>query len=146
MGNEKTVFNTIVATVGTVFTYVLGGWDKGLIILVSLMAIDYITGILGAVIQGRIDSQIGFKGILRKTTILLVLIVSVLLDRLLNEGTWVFRTLVCYFYIANEGISILENAGKCGVPLPAKLISVLNQLKKKGEDGNEDIPGQRKIN
>lgn len=134
MSNEKTVFNTIVALIGTVFSYILGGWDKGLIILVSFMTIDYLIGVLGGIIRGKLSSQIGFKGLLRKATIILVLIVAVLLDRLLNEGTWVFRTLVCYFYIANEGISILENAGKCGVPLPPKLLNTLEQLKKKGED------------
>lgn len=130
----KEVFNTTIAIAGTVFTYLLGAWDKGLIILVSFMAIDYLTGLISASIQGRINSQIGFKGILRKATIILVLIVAVLLDRLLNDGTWVFRTLVCYFYIGNEGISILENVGKCGVPLPPKLINILEQLKKKEVD------------
>lgn len=68
----------------------------------------------------------------------MVLIVAVLLDRLLNEGTWVFRTLVSYFYIANEGISILENCGKCGIPLPERLLNIFEQLKKKGEDDNND--------
>ncbi len=134
--NEKTIFNSVIAAVGAVFTFALGSWDKELIILVSFMAIDYLTGILHGIIQGKLDSQIGFKGILRKGTIILVLIVAALLDRLLNEGTWVFRTLVCYFYIANEGISILENVGKCGVPLPEKLINTLEQLKKKGENEN----------
>jgi toxin secretion/phage lysis holin len=100
------------------------------------MIIDYMTGVMAGVIQGKLNSHIGFNGILRKSTILLVLIVAVLLDRLLNQGTWVFRTLVCYFYTANEGISILENAGKCGVPLPAKLLNILEQLKKKGEEKN----------
>jgi toxin secretion/phage lysis holin len=141
MGNEKNVFNTIVAVSGTAFTYILGGWDKVLIILVLFMAIDYITGLIGATMQQKLSSSVGFKGILRKTTIFLVLIVAVLLDRLLNEGTWVFRTLVCYFYIGNEGISILENAGKCGVPLPEKLVNILAQLKKKGED--EDVKQQK---
>jgi toxin secretion/phage lysis holin len=98
------------------------------------MAIDYLTGIISAAIQQKIDSQIGFKGILRKSTIILVLIVAVLLDRLLNDGTWVFRTLVCYFYIANEGISILENCGKSGLPLPPKLLKTLEQLKNNGEE------------
>lgn len=131
---EKETFNTIIAIVGGILTYAFGAWDKCLIILIWFMTIDYISGLLGATIQGKINSQIGFKGILRKATIILVLIVAVLLDRLLNEGTWVFRTLVAYFYIANEGISILENVGKCGVPLPEKLINVLEQLKKKGEE------------
>lgn len=136
--NEKNVFSFIAAVLGTGFTYALGGWDKCFIILVSLMAVDYITGVIAAVIAGKVDSEVGFKGILRKAAILLVIIVATQLDRLLNEGTWVFRTLVCYFYIANEGISILENVGKCGIPLPKKLVNALVQLKNKGEGEEKD--------
>lgn len=136
--NEKNVLSFIVAMLGTGFTYALGGWDKCFIILVSLMAADYITGVIAAVIAGKVDSEVGFKGILRKAAILLVIIVATQLDRLLNEGTWVFRTLVCYFYIANEGISILENVGKCGIPLPQKLVNALVQLKNKGEGEEKD--------
>lgn len=136
--NEKNMFNFVLAVLGTGFTYALGGWDKCFIILVSLMAVDYITGVIAAVIAGKVDSEVGFKGILRKAAILLVIIVATQLDRLLNEGTWVFRTLVCYFYIANEGISILENVGKCGIPLPQKLVNALVQLRNKGEGEEKD--------
>ncbi len=136
--NEKNMFNFVLAVLGTGFTYALGGWDKCFIILVSLMAVDYVTGVIAAVIAGKVDSEVGFKGILRKAAILLVIIVATQLDRLLNEGTWVFRTLVCYFYIANEGISILENVGKCGIPLPQKLVNALVQLKNKGEGEEKD--------
>jgi toxin secretion/phage lysis holin len=132
--NGKSTFNSIVAVLGSWFTYILGAWDEPLKILIIFMIIDYITGVIAAAIQGKVNSHIGFNGILRKSTILLVLIVAVLLDRLLNQGVWVFRTVVCYFYIANEGISILENSGKCGLPLPKKLVNVLEQLKKKGEE------------
>jgi toxin secretion/phage lysis holin len=71
-----------------------------------------IAGLGGGLVQKKLNSSIGFIGILRKATIIIVLIVAVLLDRLLNKGTWVFRTLVCYFYITNEGISLLKNANK----------------------------------
>jgi toxin secretion/phage lysis holin len=111
-------------------TYLFGGWDTPIIVLLWFMGIDYITGLLSACLQCKLNSKIGYKGIAKKASILVVLIVAVLLDRLLNSGIWVFRTLVCYFYIANEGISILENCGKCGVPLPRKLIKALEQLKK----------------
>ena len=129
--NEKQIFNALVAATGSLFTYIFGGWDTCLIVLVGFIAIDYITGVLSGIIQQKLNSHVGFKGLLRKATIFLVLIVAVLLDRLLNKGIWVFRTLVCYFYIANEGISILENCGKCGVPLPQKLVNTLEQLKNK---------------
>lgn len=131
---SKNIFNTIVAGVGGVCTYIFGGWDTPLMVLVTFMLIDYVTGLISAAVQNKLNSKIGYKGIAKKALILIVLIVAVLLDRLLNKDTWVFRTLVCYFYVANEGISILENCGKCGVPLPQKLLDTLEQLKKKGND------------
>ncbi len=127
----KQIFNLVVAMVGSMATYLLGGWDTCLIVLVWFMALDYVTGVIGGIVQKKLNSTVGFVGILRKATIIIVLIVAVLLDRLLNGGTWVFRTLVCYFYIANEAISLLENATKIGIPIPEKLVSVLDQLKKK---------------
>lgn len=135
---KENTFNTIVAVSGTILTYIFGGWDTALIVLVAMMALDYITGLTAATINKKLNSNIGFKGLLRKGLIATVLIVAVLLDRLLNEGTWVFRTLVCYFYIANEGLSILENVGKCGVDLPDKLVDSLEQLK---SSEGEDIDG-----
>ena len=87
------------------------------------------TRTIRAIINKEVSSDTGLKGIARKTVILIVLIVAVLLDRLLNTGTWVFRTLVCYFYIANEGISLLENCAGLGLPIPEKLKDVLIQLK-----------------
>ena len=128
--NEKEIFNTTVALIGSFLTYILGGWDTCLIVLVSFIVLDYMTGVWGAFIQKKVSSDTGRRGILKKATILIVLIVAVLLDRLINNGTWVFRTLVCYFYIANEGISLLENAVKIGVPVPKKLLDTLEQLKK----------------
>lgn len=129
--SEKEMFNSIVAALGCFFSYIFGSWDTSLIVLLGFMTMDYAAGVVAAVIAGKLNSHIGFNGILRKSTILMVLIVAVLLDRLLNTGVWVFRTFVAYFYIANEGISILENVGKCGVPLPDKLLNTLEQLKKK---------------
>ena len=90
------------------------------------MILDYITGVVRAYINKTVSSDVGLKGIARKCVILIVLIVAILLDRLLNAGTWVFRTLVAYFYISNEGISLLENC----VSVPEKLQDALLQLKK----------------
>ena len=122
-------FKVIIATVCTGLTWLLGTWDTALIVLVSFMALDYLTGVLRAWINKEVSSDIGLKGIARKTVIFIVLIVAVLLDRLLNTGTWVFRTLICYFYIANEGISLLENCAGLGLPVPEKLRDALAQLK-----------------
>lgn len=127
--NKENIFNSIIAGVGTAFTYIFGAWDTALVVLIGFMVIDYSTGMISSAINKQLNSKVGFKGILRKCTILLVLIMGVLLDRLLNDGTWVFRTLISYFYIANEGLSIIENIGKCGVEFPPAMQNALEQLK-----------------
>lgn len=128
---EKEIFNSMIALIGAGLTFIFGKWDMPLMVLICFMCIDYITGLVSAAVKGTLNSKVGYKGIAKKASILAILIVAVLLDRLLNNGTWVFRTLVCYFYISNEGISILENCGKSGIPLPSKLLSKLEQLKNK---------------
>ena len=80
---------------------------------------------------------LGLKGLSKKFLIILILIGAVALDRLMSNGIWVFRTLVCYFYIANEGISLLENAGNLGLPVPEKLKAALAQLKDKESEDEE---------
>ena len=99
----------VVVVIGTVFTWLFGTWDVALSVLIAFMVMDYLTGVIKAFVNKEVSSSIGLVGIARKSLILLVLIVAVLLDRLINSGTWLFRTIVCYFYIANEGISLLEN-------------------------------------
>lgn len=123
------IIKGFVAAIGTTFTWLFGAWDTALTVLVCFMILDYITGVLRSFINKEVSSNIGLIGIARKSLILVVLIVGVLLDRLLNEGTWVFRTLIAYFYIANEGISLLENCVGLGLPVPQKLQDTLIQLK-----------------
>ncbi len=121
--------SSLVAIVGTLFTWLFGVWDTALAILITFMVLDYSTGLLRGYITKKLSSDVGLKGIARKGVILVVLIVAVLLDRLLNGNTYVFRTLVCYFYIANEGLSILENCSVIGLPIPTKIQEALDQLK-----------------
>ena len=128
MKKMEKVFNSIVAVIATFFTYLFGGWDIALIVLVAFMVLDYATGMMWAYIQKTLNSQIVFRGLIKKCMILVVLIIAVLLDRMINSGTAVFRTLVCYFYIANEGISLLENVSHLGLPIPDKLKNALQQL------------------
>ena len=128
MKKMEKVFNSIVAVIATFFTYLFGGWDIALIVLVAFMVLDYATGMMWAYIQKTLNSQIGFRGLIKKCMILVVLIIAVLLYRMINSGTAVFRTLVCYFYIANEGISLLENVSHLGLPIPDKLKNALQQL------------------
>ena len=129
MENVLNYFKVIVAAIGTGLTWLFGSWDTALVVLIAFMVLDYITGLLRAWINKEVSSDVGLKGIARKTVIFIVLIVAVLLDRLLNTGTWVFRTLICYFYIANEGISLLENCAGLGLPIPERLKDSLEQIK-----------------
>lgn len=129
MDNLLNYSKGVVAIVGTALTWLFGAWDTVLMVLVCFMALDYCTGVVRAFINKEVSSDIGLKGIARKAVILIVLIVAVLLDRLLNTGTWVFRTIVCYFYIANEGISLLENCAGLGLPVPESIQNALIQLK-----------------
>ena len=135
MDENRALFSTITATIGVYGTWLFGAWDIAIQVLVAFMVIDWITGMIVAYINGDIDSRIGFKGILKKVLILIALIVGVLLDRLIGIE-WTFRTVVSYFFIGNEGWSILENIGKTGLPIPDKLKDKLAQLKNEG--GNID--------
>ena len=125
--NER--MNTMMAFAGTAFTWLFGTWDLALAALITAMALDYLTGVTRSVINGEgVNSEKGFKGLLKKITILYVVILAVLIDRLIGQG-WVFRSLVCFWYAANEGISILENVASLGLPVPEPLINALEQLK-----------------
>ncbi len=129
------VLNSIIAvlgTIGVVIAKALGGWDMTLQVLVALAVIDYISGVVIAILEKKLDSNVGFRGITKKIFVFALVYLAVLIDKTIN--TDFIRTLTVTFYIANESISILENAGKLGVPYPKKLKDVLVQLKKSTED------------
>ncbi|MDM0465541.1 phage holin family protein [Clostridium perfringens] len=119
----------LIIALGTGFTWLFGVWDIPLIVLVVFMVLDQLTGVIRGYVNKELSSDVGLKGIARKCVILIILIVAVMLDRLLNTGSWMFRTMVAYFYIANEGISLLENCASLGAPIPEKLKHALIQLK-----------------
>ncbi|WMJ79521.1 phage holin family protein [Clostridium sp. MB40-C1] len=127
--DKKEVFNTTITFGGTLLTCLFGGWDLVLQVLVIFMVLDYTMGFMCGTKEKNLSSQIGFDGLKKKFTILIILILAVSLDRLLGQG-WIFRTLVIWFYIGIEGLSILENAVRLGVPFPEQLKDVLVQLKK----------------
>jgi toxin secretion/phage lysis holin len=128
------VINIISAAVCGVCGFLWGQADGFLYALIAFMTIDYITGVIVACVGHRLSSEVGFKGIAKKVLILLLVAVGHLLDVHILGGGAVCRSAVIGFYIANEGISILENAGELGLPLPKKLIAVLKQLKDKEDD------------
>lgn len=121
---------SVIAAVCTLFGYIFGEFDGMITALVTLIVLDYITGIIAAVIEKRLSSEVGARGIAKKVIMLLVVAVANVADRdIIGEGN-VLRSVTAMFYIANEGISLLENGARLGVPMPKKLIDVLAQLKK----------------
>ena len=129
----KITLNNIMSVILTTFIYLLGGVDVALQCLLVMIILDYISGIASAIYNKNLDSKIGLKGILKKFMYLVIVCVSVIIDKIVGN-TGVLRTLVIYFFVANDGLSIIENMGKMGIPLPKKLIDTLNQLKNKGDE------------
>ncbi len=133
MNTKEFSFSTGIAGLGTIASAWLGGWDAALNVLVGLMVIDYATGFLGAIKKHTVDSEVMFWGGIRKGAILVVLAIAVMLDKMVGNSAPILRTLAIYFYVSREGISVTENLGILGVPLPAAISRVLTQLQEKGE-------------
>jgi toxin secretion/phage lysis holin len=112
----------------------LGGVDGFLYTLIVFVVVDYVTGFLAAVAEKNLSSEVGFRGIAKKVVIFLLVGVANLIDvNVLGQGA-VIRTAVIFFYLSNEGVSILENAGRLGLPIPKKLRQILEQLKDEDSD------------
>lgn len=114
----------------TALSYLLGGFDSALKCLIIVIIIDYLTGIICAIYNNTLNSKTGLKGILKKFCYLLIVTVAVVIDEITGE-TGIIRNLVIFFFVANDGISILENVGKMGINYPEKLKQVLEQLNEK---------------
>lgn len=138
----KVGFLTCIGTIGGVISYAFGGWDSALTTLMVFMAIDYITGLIVAGVfhkspktkTGALESKAGWKGLCRKGTTIFIVLVSCRLDLIM--GTSFVRDAVIIAYIVNETISIVENAGLMGIPIPSVITKAIDVLKKKG-DGDE---------
>ena len=141
----KEFWNTIqliFTAIGGWLGYFLGGCDGLLIALVVFVVVDYITGVMCAVSDKKLSSEVGFKGICRKVLIFLLVGIANILDvQVIGTGS-VLRTAVIFFYISNEGVSLLENAAHLGLPVPEKMKAVLEQLHERSEgdadNGKED--------
>lgn len=136
----KEFWNTIqliFTAVGGWLGYFLGGCDGLLYALIAFVAIDYITGVMCAIIDRKLSSAVGFKGIFRKVLIFLLVGIANIIDvQVIGTGA-VLRTAVIFFYISNEGVSLLENAGHLGLPIPEKIKTVLEQLHDRAEKEEE---------
>ena len=128
----KHLINDVISVILTTFVYLVGGFDIAIQSLLIVIVIDYLTGIASAIYNKELSSKIGLKGILKKVCYLLVVALSVVIDKLLGQGGLI-RTLVIYFFVANDGLSIVENMAEMNIKLPKKLIDALEQIKKKGE-------------
>ncbi|WP_042395848.1 phage holin family protein [Clostridium saudiense] len=123
----------IVTVLGAFVGGLIGGLDSLAYALLLFVAVDYITGIMAGIVEKKISSEVGFKGIFRKVVIFILVSIAHIIDsKILGNGSAI-RTAVIFFYISNEGISILENAARIGLPIPQKLMEVLHQLNR--EDG-----------
>lgn len=130
--------NTVLAAIATVTVYLIGGFDVALICLLIAIVLDYISGMIKAYIKKELSSAIGFKGILKKVGVLIIVMLATLIDRVTGE-TGAVRTLVIYYFVANEGLSIIENLGAAGVPIPAKLKQALKALKKEANKNDKKL-------
>ena len=140
----KNLFSTFIGIIGSTLASLLGGWDMALQTLIIFMTIDYVTGLMVAGIfnkstktkNGALESVAGWKGLCRKGVALLIVLIACRLDLL--TGANLIRDAVVIAYCTNEAISIIENAGLMGVPIPTKLTKAIEALKSKEDDDNEN--------
>ena len=136
----KEFWNTIqliFAAIGGWLGYFLGGCDGLLYALIAFVVIDYITGVMCAISDHTLSSQVGFRGICRKVLIFMLVGIANVLDIYVLSSGSVLRTAVIFFYISNEGVSLLENVAHLGLPIPEKIKVVLEQLHDRSEKGDD---------
>ena len=137
----KEFWNTVqlvFAAVGGWLGWFIGGCDGLLYALVVFVVVDYITGVMCAAADKELSSEVGFRGIAEKVLIFLLVGVANIIDvQVIGSGS-VLRTAVIFFYLSNEGVSLLENAAHLGLPVPEKLKDILRQLHDRAEDGKGD--------
>jgi toxin secretion/phage lysis holin len=128
----------VFTAIGGWLGYFLGGCDGLFIALVAFAMADYITGVMCAVVDKKLSSEVGFKGICKKVLIFMLVGIANILDiEVIGTGS-VLRTAVIFFYLSNEGISLLENAGHLGLPIPKKLMDILEQLHDRSEEDGKN--------
>lgn len=141
---KENIFVTIIGVIGGAISTVFGGWSTSMTTLLIFMGIDYITGLIVAGVfnnspktnSGALESRAGWKGLFRKCVTLLMVLIACRLDMVLN--TTFIRDCVVIAYIANETISIIENAGLMGIPIPSVIVKAIDVLKSKAEDVEDE--------
>lgn len=134
MSKIQIIIDSIAGAIGAVIGFMYGEVGGLFWALIAFMALDYITGVIVAVINKRLSSEVGFKGLAKKFLILVFVAVGHIADTYILGGTPAAMSAVMLFYIANEGISIIENAAALGLPVPKKLEDIMEQIKSKEEE------------
>lgn len=127
------------AALGGAAAYLWGPWDALIIALVIFVVLDYITGIAKAAVHRELSSKAGFHGLLKKVAIFVLVAIGTVMDSVIPAANHAIRSAVIMFYIANEGLSILENAGEIGLPMPEALKAALKKLSEPGEKKETDV-------
>lgn len=128
----QSAIKSILSAVATTLLFILGGWDIALQSLIIIMIIDYLTGISKSYVAKKLNSNKGFRGIVKKLAMLGIVAIAVIIDRLIGD-TGLIRTFIIYYLVANEGLSIIENLGEMDIIVPEFLKNKLEQLKDKGD-------------
>ncbi len=126
----KNILNVINSIFITLISSIKNYWDSALQTLIIMIILDYITGICKAIVNKRLNSTINLKGIIKKFGYFIIVILSIKIDQLLKTPNTI-KTIVVYAFVSNEGISIIENWAQMGLPIPKKLVMILEQLKHK---------------
>jgi len=128
----ENLVKTVVAVGGATASYLFGGWSSLLTILLTFVVLDYITGVAAAAKEGKLNSEVGAWGIVRKVGIFVIVAVAHLVDRALGDAH-LFRDAAIFFYLANELLSMIENTGRLGAPIPPALQRAVEVLRGKAE-------------
>lgn len=123
------ILKCIASALAGAFCFFFGPWNAVMSILLAIVIIDYVTGVISAAMRGMLSSKKGFGGILKKIFIFMIVALAAMADRLFPMTNQAIRTTVCMFYIANESLSVLENAGEIGLKLPKALKDAIEKLK-----------------
>ena len=137
MSKIQIIIDSIAGAVGAVLGFMYGEVNGLFWALIAFMALDYISGVIVAIIEKRLSSEVGFRGLAKKFLILVFVAVGHIADTYILGGTPAAMSAVMLFYIANEGISIIENAAALGLPVPKKLTNIMEQIKNKSESEEE---------
>ena len=131
MDKINTFYNSLVAAFGVIVGFLFGDMQGCLIALICFIVLDFITGVLTGVVEKNLSSEVAYRGIVRKLIEIIIVIASHMIDKYICGTGDVIMTAVCFLFISTEGISLLENAARLGVPIPNKLVETLSQLKVK---------------